>query len=69
MHVKERRIVTTFRDSGDMLEPITLAERSAFLKLPMEERRKIMARQARGMAAHYRQEKVEDLEAGEIFEY
>jgi len=32
----------------------------------MEERRKIMAKQAREMAAHYKQEKVEDLETGEI---
>jgi transcriptional regulator with XRE-family HTH domain len=50
-------------------ESITLVERQAFLKLPLEERRTIMARQAKEMAAHYRQEKVEDLETGEIFEY
>lgn len=35
-------------------EPITLVERQAFLKLPLEERRNIMARQAKEMAAHYR---------------
>ncbi|RPJ55289.1 MAG: helix-turn-helix domain-containing protein [Dehalococcoidia bacterium] len=50
-------------------EPITLVERQAFLKLPMEERRKIMAKQAREMAAEYKQGKVEDLETGEIIEY
>jgi hypothetical protein len=35
-------------------EPITLVERQAFLTLPIEERRKIMAKQAREMAAHYK---------------
>jgi hypothetical protein len=34
-------------------EPITLVERQAFLKLPIEERRKIMAKQAKETAAHY----------------
>jgi hypothetical protein len=53
----------------DAQEPITIVERPAFLKLPIEERRKIMARQAREMAAHYREKKVEDLETGEIVEY
>ncbi|MFH1026052.1 MAG: hypothetical protein V1764_05170 [Nitrospirota bacterium] len=50
-------------------EHITLVERQAFLKLPLEERRNIMARQAKEMAAHYRQHKVEDLETGEILGY
>lgn len=52
----------------DAQEPITLVERQAFLKLPMEERRKIMAKQAREMAAEYKQGIVEDLETGEIIE-
>jgi hypothetical protein len=52
-----------------MQEPITLIERQAFLKLPMEDRRKIMTRQAREMAAEYGGGKMEDLETGEIFEY
>lgn len=56
-------------ESVDIQEPITLVERQAFLKLPLEERRNIIARQAKEMAAHYRQEKVEDLETGEIVEY
>ena len=50
-------------------EPITLIERQAFLKLPIEERRNIMAKQAREMAADYRPGKLEDLETGEIFGY
>lgn len=53
----------------DTQEPISLVERQAFLKLPLEERRKIMARQAREMSAEYGQGKVEDLETGEIVEY
>jgi Zn-dependent peptidase ImmA (M78 family) len=53
----------------DVQEPITLVERQAFLKLPIEERRKIMAKQAREMAAEYEHGKVEDLETGEIVEY
>jgi hypothetical protein len=50
-------------------EPITLVERQAFLKLPIEERRKIMANQAREMEDHYKLGKTEDLETGEIIEY
>jgi transcriptional regulator with XRE-family HTH domain len=53
----------------DKQEPITLVERQAFLKLPLEERRKIMAKQAREIAAEYGQERADDLETGEIVEY
>ena len=53
----------------DVQEPITLIERQAFLKLPIKERRKIMAKQAREMASDYKAGKVEDLETGEIVEY
>jgi hypothetical protein len=35
----------------------------------LEERREIMAKQAREMAAEYEQGKAEDLETGEILEY
>jgi len=53
----------------EMQESITLVERHAFLKLPIEERRKIMVKQAREMEDHYKQWKMEDLETGEIVEY
>lgn len=53
----------------DVQEPITLVERQAFLKLPIEERRKIMAKQAKEVAAEYKHGKVEDLETGEFAEY
>jgi hypothetical protein len=49
-------------------ETITLVERQAFLKLPIEERRKIMAKQAKEMATHYKEGKVEDLETGDNVE-
>ncbi len=54
---------------GKTHEPITLAERRAFLKLPLEERRRILAKQARELAAGYRRGKAEDLETGEFFDY
>lgn len=56
-------------ESVEVQEPITLVERRAFLKLPIEERRKIMAKQAKEMAADYKAGKIEDLETGEILEY
>jgi transcriptional regulator with XRE-family HTH domain len=34
-------------------EPLSLVERRAFMKLPLEERRRIMAKQAERMASHY----------------
>ena len=59
----------TLGEPVDVQEPITLVERQAFLKLPMEERRRIMAKQAREMEDHYKQEKIGDLETGESLEY
>lgn len=53
----------------DLDEPVTLVERQAFLKLPIGERRRIMAKQAKEMEDCYRQEKIEDLETVEIIEY
>jgi hypothetical protein len=40
-------------ESMKMNEPVSLVERRAFMKLPLVDRRKIMARQAKEMAAHY----------------
>ena len=51
-------------------DPTTLVERQAFLKLPIEERRKIMTKHAKGIEDHYKQGKAEDdLETGEIIDY
>ena len=44
--------VKTLGEPVEAQEPITLVERQAFLKLPIEERRKLMAKQAKEMAAH-----------------
>jgi len=61
--------VKTLGKPIDLYESITLVERQTFLRLPMEERRKIMAKQAKEMEDYYRQEKIEDLETGEVVEY
>ena len=48
-------------------EPLTLDERRAFLKLPLAERRRILARQAKEMAAHYEKDvSWKELETGDI---
>ena len=43
--------------SLDVGEPLSLVERRAFIKLPPEERRQIMAKQAEQMAAHYEKDR------------
>ncbi len=54
-------------------EPMTLEQRRAFLKLPLDERRKILSRQAEDAANHYEsQQSVREREAwqgGDIVEY
>lgn len=53
--------------------PVTLAERLAFMKLPIEERRRILAEQAEQMAEHYEDESLrrerELWQGGDIVEY
>ena len=53
--------------------PLTLADRLAFLKLPIEERRRILAEQADAMIAEYDLEKNrlerELWQGGDIVEY
>ena len=53
--------------------PLTLADRLAFMKLPIEERRRILAEQAEAMIPHYdleenRRER-ELWQGGDIVEY
>jgi acyl-CoA reductase-like NAD-dependent aldehyde dehydrogenase len=52
---------------------LTLADRLAFIKLPIEERRRILAEQAEQMAAHYedtsQQREREIWQGGDIVEY
>lgn len=57
-------------ESMKMKEPVSLVERRAFMKLPLLDRRKIMARQAKEIAAHYEKDASwKDLEGGDIVDY
>jgi hypothetical protein len=49
---------------------ISISERNAFLKLPLEERRRILAEQAQAMTIHYQQDTDwQELQAGDLIEY
>jgi hypothetical protein len=51
-------------------EPITLRQRRAFMKLPLEKRRRILTEQAEKMAAYYKQDlEWKELQGGDIIEY
>lgn len=51
-------------------EPLSLIERRAFMNLPIEERRRILAEQARKMATHYEKDSEwKDYQGGDIVEY
>lgn len=57
-------------ESMKMKEPVSLVERRAFMKLPLVDRRKIMARQAKEIAAHYEKDTSwKDLKTGGIVDY
>ena len=51
-------------------QPLSLCDRRAFLKLPLEERQRLLAEQAEEMAEHYQQNtEWRELEAGDIIDY
>lgn len=51
-------------------QPLSLRDRRAFLQLPLEERRRILAEQAQAMALHYQQDtEWQELQAGDLIEY
>lgn len=51
-------------------QPLSLSDRYAFLKLPLEERRRILAQQAEAIAEHYQQDSEwKELQAGDFIEY
>jgi transcriptional regulator with XRE-family HTH domain len=51
-------------------QPITLRQRRAFMKLPLEKRRRILTEQAEKMAAYYKQDlEWKELQGGDIVEY
>ena len=58
---------------GEKLEleqPVSIIERRAFVKLPLEKRRQILAEQSAKITKYYEQEsELKDLEGGEIIEY
>ncbi|MBM4031755.1 MAG: hypothetical protein FJ291_08225 [Planctomycetes bacterium] len=52
-----------------MQEPLGLAQRRAFMRLPMQERRRILAEQAERMASHYEHDaEVRDLGGGDFLD-
>lgn len=54
----------------DMVEPLSLIKRRAFMKLSLEDRRLILTQQAEKMAAHYEEDSEwRDLGGGEVIEY
>jgi uncharacterized protein YuzE len=49
---------------------LSLKERRAFLQLPLEERRRIMAEQAEALAFHYEQDSEwQELQIGDVIDY
>ena len=54
----------------DMELPLPIIERRAFMKLPLEERRRLLAEQAEKLAEHYAQDtEWRDVEGGDLVEY
>lgn len=54
----------------EMEQPLSLIERRAFMNLPLEERRRILAEQAKKMVSHYAQDSEwKDFQGGDIIEY
>ena len=65
--------MSTQEETIESTAPLTLADRLAFMKLPIEERRRILAEQAEAMIAEYdleenRRER-EIWQGGDIVEY
>ncbi|MFY4730127.1 helix-turn-helix domain-containing protein [Nitrospira sp. BLG_2] len=57
-------------ESLDVEEPLTLIERRAFMKLPLEERRRILSEQAEKLKSHYSEgADRSDLQSGDFVEY
>ena len=57
-------------ESLDVEEPLTLIERRAFMKLPLEERRRILSEHAEKLKSHYLEGADRgDLQSGDFVEY
>jgi transcriptional regulator with XRE-family HTH domain len=61
---------TMLGETMEVKQPFTLRQRRAFMKLPLEERRRILAEQAEKVAAYYKQDlEWKELQGGDIIEY
>ncbi|MEW6033539.1 MAG: XRE family transcriptional regulator [Chloroflexota bacterium] len=57
-------------DSVPLEEPLSVIERRAFMRLPLEKRRRILAEQAKRMARHYEQDvERKEIQGGDVIEY
>ncbi|MBX3325188.1 MAG: ImmA/IrrE family metallo-endopeptidase [Nitrospira sp.] len=57
-------------ESFDTKEPLSLIERRAFMKLPLEERRRILSEQAEKLKSHYSEDAASgELQSGDFVEY
>ena len=57
-------------EEPETAEPLSLEDRQAFMKLPLKERRRIMARQAEGLVEHYNSDtEWKKTDGGDIYEY
>ncbi|MEW6491987.1 MAG: hypothetical protein AB1589_05475 [Cyanobacteriota bacterium] len=57
-------------ESTTIQQPLSLCDRRAFLKLPLEERQRILAEQGEEMAEHYQQNtEWRELQTGDIIDY
>lgn len=66
----EEEVERTPEETIEEEQPLSLIERRAFMKLPINERRRIMAEQAEKMAQYYeRNSEWKELQGGDIVEY
>jgi len=57
-------------DSVPLEEPLSIVERRAFMRMPAEKRRRILAEQAAKMVKHYEQDtERKELQGGDVIEY
>jgi len=68
--IGRQEVERLFGESLDVEEPLTLIERRAFMKLPLEERRRILSEQAEKLKSHYSEgAERSDLQSGDFVEY
>lgn len=68
--LRERHLPVTSVGTAATGQPLTLQERRALMKLPVIERRRLLAEQADRMCAHYEEDtRWRELHEGDIVEY